>query len=81
METEGCKELTTKSWETGVHKERQRGERVSRVGRGWGRRSPQGKQALRLLSHSPGLAVSLGLGALAEVVKKSLPGGRVQSGT
>lgn len=28
----------------------------------------------------PGLAVSLGLGALAEVAKNSLPGGRPQSG-
>lgn len=39
-----------------------------------------GKQALRVLSYSSGLAVGLGLGALAEVAKKSLPGGYLQSG-
>lgn len=39
-----------------------------------------GKQALRVLSHSSGLAVGLGLGALAEVAKKSLLGGYLQSG-
>lgn len=31
-------------------------------------------------SHSSGLAVGLGLGALQEMVKKSLPGGYLQSG-
>lgn len=41
---------------------------------------PGGRQAPRLLSHSPGLAVGLGLGALAEVAKKSLLGGRLPSG-
>lgn len=38
------------------------------------------KQAFRLLSHSSGLAVGLGLGVLAEVAKKSLPRGSFQSG-
>uniref|UniRef100_A0A8C9D2E9 Coenzyme Q8B n=1 Tax=Panthera leo TaxID=9689 RepID=A0A8C9D2E9_PANLE len=33
-----------------------------------------------LLSYSPGLAVGLGLGVLAEVAKKSLPGGHLPSG-
>lgn len=39
-----------------------------------------GKQVLRLISHSLGLAVGLGLGAVAEVAKKSLLGGYLQSG-
>lgn len=51
---------------------RETGERV-------GENAP-GKSVFRLFSHSSGLAVGLGLGALAEMVKKSLPGGYLQSG-
>lgn len=65
------------SWETSMY--RQRGERDWAGGVRFAGSSP-GQVGTWLLSYSPGLAVGLGLGVLAEAAKKSLPGGHLQSG-